>query len=242
MIITNMAIDRRTTVFVSLLLILIVGVHCYLVLPRESNPEIVIPIISVSTYYSGVAPADMESLITIPIERKLSGLADVKEIISTSSEGMSSIQIEFDTDMDIDTALQKVRDKVDLAKPDRPDDADDSMLQEINLSEFPIIFLSLTGEAQLPVLTQFAEDLEEELETVKGVLDVAVIGGAEREIQIIIDPDRASAYGVSMADLVTLALVENVNTPPAPWNWEKPSTLSGYPANSPAPRKSKTSS
>lgn len=211
--INDIAIDRRVTVYVLLLLIFLMGAYCYLVLPRESNPEIVIPIILVSTPYEGVTPSDMESLVTIPIERKLTGLSGVKQIESTSAEGISVISIEFEADEDIDSALQKVRDKVDQAKPDLPTDAEDPQIQEINISDFPIMYLSLTGEVGLALMTKIAEDLEDELESIRGILDVKVIGGIEREIQIVVDPDRASEFGVSMADLVLLAQVENVNTP-----------------------------
>jgi len=211
--ITEISVDRSITIFVLLLLVLVAGLYSYSALPREKYPEIVIPIIIVSTPYEGVAPADMETLVTIPIERKLAGLSNVREMKSWSSEGMSTINIEFEPDEDVDTALQRVRDKVDQARPDLPDEADDSEITEVNFSEFPIMFLSLTGDVGLPILTEFAERLEEDIETLRGVLEVRVIGGVEREIQIIVDPDRASQYGISMIDLVQLAQVENVNTP-----------------------------
>ncbi len=211
--INDIAIDRRITVYVVLLLILVTGVYSYVVLPRESNPEVVIPIILVQTVYEGVTPSDMESLVTIPIERKLTGLAGVKKIESTSSQGLSVISIEFEAAEDIDVALQRVRDKVDQAKQDLPADAEDPQIQEINISEFPVMYLSLTGDVGLALMTKIAEDLEDELESIRGVLDVRVIGGIEREIQIVVDPVRATEFGISMADLVLLAQVENVNTP-----------------------------
>jgi len=213
MIVSDVAIARRITVYVLLLLIVIMGLYSYVVLPRESSPEVVIPLILVRTIYEGVAPSDIESLITIPIERKLTGISGVKEVESTSAEGLSIIQIEFEADEDIDSALQKVRDKVDQAQNDLPVDAEEPIIEEVNISDLPIMFLSLMGDVGLPLLTKFAEDLEDEIESIKGVLDVHVVGGTEREIQIIVDPDRATEYGVSMADLVTLARVENVNTP-----------------------------
>lgn len=213
MILSDIAIDRRTSVYVLLVLITVFGLYSWNTLPRESNPEIVIPIILVTTTYEGVAPSDMESLITIPIERKLTGISGVKDIESTSAEGISFIQIEFDADENIDAALQKVRDKVDQAEADIPVEADDPQIEEINISDLPVMFLSLTGEVSPAILTEFAEDLEDEIESIKGILDARVVGGVEREIQIIVDPDRATEYGVSMADLVVLAQVENVNTP-----------------------------
>ena len=211
--ISDLSIDRSTTVFVLLALIILTGLWSYLALPRESEPDVEIPYIIVSTAYSGVAPSDIESLITIPIERKLTGISGVKEIESTSAEGISSIRIEFDPDIDIDDALQKVRDKVDMAESDLPDEADDPVVREIDISELPIMFLSLTGDIGLAALTKIAEDLEDAIETIKGVLEVEIVGDVEREIQIEVDPERVAEYEVSLADLVTLMRVENVNTP-----------------------------
>jgi multidrug efflux pump subunit AcrB len=210
---TDFAVDRSTTTFVALLLITVAGLGAYFRMPRENYPEIIIPRVIITTNYEGVAPTDIESLVTLPLEKELAGLDDLRDMSSFSAEGVSSIDLEFEPTIDIDTALQKVRDKVDQAKPDLPTDADDPVISEINFSEFPIMYLSLTGTVGLPVLTQLAEELEDEIEAIKGVLEVKVVGGVEREIQIVVDPVRAAEYGVSMADLVQLAQVENVNTP-----------------------------
>ncbi|MDQ1257839.1 MAG: multidrug efflux pump, partial [Candidatus Hydrogenedentes bacterium] len=137
----------------------------------------------------------------------------VKQIKSTSVEGASSIQIEFEADIDIDEAIPKVRDKVDLAVGDLPEDADDPLIQEINISELPIMFVSLTGDIGLAALSTIAEDLEDAIEAIRGVLDVDVVGDVEREIVIEVDPERVKEFGLAPADLVTLMRVENVNTP-----------------------------
>jgi len=213
MIISNVAIKRSTTVLVLLVLILIAGVFSYVRLPRESNPEVVIPYITVNVPYEGVAPEDIESLITIPIERRLAGLSGVKEMKSTSVEGLSFIFLEFEPDIDIDDALQKVRDKVDLAEPDIPEEADDPVIKEINTAEFPIMIMSLSGKLPLSMLDQIAEDIEDRIETIEGVLDVEVIGGVEREIQIEVDPERVAQYGISFGNLISVVAQENVNTP-----------------------------
>lgn len=116
MLISNAAIRQRSTVFALMLIILMVGTYSYITLPRESNPDITIPIVLVQTTYEGVASSDIESLITNPIERKLRGLKNVEEISSVSAEGSSMISVEFVPDVNIDDAMQWVRDKVDQAK------------------------------------------------------------------------------------------------------------------------------
>ena len=211
--ISDLAIDNRTTVYVLLLVIAICGLYAYMALPRESSPEVIIPFVIVSIPYEGVAPSDIETLITIPIERELTGISGVKEIESISMEGVSTTRIEFEADIDIDDALQKVRDKVDQAAGDLPQDADEPIIQEINIGEFPIMFVNITGDIGLPALSEMADDLEDELEAIRGVLDVEIVGDVEREIQIEVDPDRVAEYGIPLAGLVLLTQVENVNTP-----------------------------
>lgn len=214
MLISNIAIDRRSTVFALMLIILIVGTYSYIVLPRESTPDITIPIILVITPYEGVSSSDIESLITHPIERKLKGLKDVEEIRSVSAEGSSMITIEFTPEVDIDNALQWVRDKVDQAKGDLPNDLEnDPSILEINLSEFPILMVAVSGPVDENVLKKVGEELEDRIEQVPGVLDVVITGGREREIRVEFDPDRLFAYRISLSEVIRAIKQENVNIP-----------------------------
>ncbi len=212
--ISDFAIDHRITVYVLILVMVAVGLESYWMLPREANPDITIPYVFVTTPYEGVAPSDIENLITIPLERKLKSLSDVEEMSSTSAEGISMISVEFTPDIDIDTALQKVRDKVDEAKPDLPDDLeDDPMVKEINFSEFPIMTIVMSGPAGLLRLKDIADDLEDEIESISGVLDAQIIGGLEREIRVEYDPERLAALGVSVTDVMATVRANNVTTP-----------------------------
>ena len=211
---TDLSIRHGTTVFVLIILFVVMGLYAYTVLPREAAPDIQIPYVTVTTNYEGVAPSDIESLITRPIERKIKGLSSVKEMHSTSAEGMSVIVIEFDIDEDIDQALQRVKDKVDLAKNDLPSDLeDDPAVEEINITEFPIMFVTISGDVGLVKLKAIADDLEEKIETVEGVLDAAVVGGLEREIHVEVDLDRLVAYGLSANVVATSLMANNQNTP-----------------------------
>ena len=214
MLISNVAIDRRSTVFALMLIILIVGIYSYIVLPRESTPDITIPIVLVVTPYEGVTSADIESLITHPIERKLKGLKDVEEIRSVSAEGSSMITIEFIPDVDIDNALQWVRDKVDQAKGDLPNDLEnDPSILEINIAEFPVLMVAISGPVDETVLKMVGEELEDRIEQISGVLDVVITGGREREIRVEFDPDRLYAYRISLAEVIRAIKQENVNIP-----------------------------
>ncbi|MDT8440502.1 MAG: efflux RND transporter permease subunit [Desulfuromonadales bacterium] len=214
MLIANVAIQRRSSVFALMLIIVVVGIHSYLTLPRESTPDITIPYVLVVTPYEGVASADIESLITNPIERKLRGLKNVEEIRSVSAEDSSMITIEFIPDVNIDDAIQWVRDKVDQAKRDLPDDLEnDPQILEVNLAEFPVMMVAISGDLPETVLKGVAEELEEHIEELPGVLDVVLTGGREREVRVEIDPDRMAALQLSFSEIVTAVARENVNIP-----------------------------
>ena len=214
MLISDVAIRQRSTVFALMFIAIVIGVYSYLTLPRESNPDITIPYVLVVTTYEGVASSDIESLVTLPIERKLKGLKNVKEIRSVSAEGSSMITVEFNPDVDIDDALQWVRDKVDQAKGDLPNDLEnDPSILEINLSEFPILMVAVSGEVSETVLKGVAEELEERIEEIPGVLDVVLTGGRERQVRVEFDPDRLAAYRLSFAEILAAIQRENVNIP-----------------------------
>ncbi len=211
MYIPDISIKKRTTVFVLLIMIVVFGVYNYVTLPRELAPDIPVPYIIVTTTYTGVSPADMENNVTVPLEKKLKGLRDVEEITSVSAEGISTISIEFLPEVDIDDALQKVRDKVDQARPDLPDDIDDPVITEVSFSDFPIMIVNVAGDTGLIRLKAIADDLEEKIESIPGVLDAAVIGGLEREIRLEPDPDRLAAYEIPFAELIQLIESENAD-------------------------------
>jgi multidrug efflux pump len=212
MIVSNTAVRKRTSVVVLALVIIVFGLIAYYSLPRESSPDITIPYIFVMTRYPGVAPEDIEQSITIPIENKLQGLEAVKRITSSSTEGMSSIVIEFVAGTDIDEVLFKTKDKVDLAKPDLPPDLeDDPEVIEINISELPILVLSLSGTCDLCRLKDIAEELQDQIESIPGVLEAEVTGGLEREIRIEPYPDKLAYYGLSILSLQSVIEDENQN-------------------------------
>ncbi len=214
MSISEFSIRHHITILVLIFIIIVAGVYSYKTLPRESFPDITIPNIIVTTIYEGVAPSDIENLITRPIEKKVVSISEVKEIRSYSSEGSSTIVIEFNSGIDIDTALQKVRDKVDEAKSELPSDLEeDPMVDEINFAEFPIMTAIVHGPISLVQLKEIADDLSDEFETIPGVLEGKVTGGLEREIRVVYDPERLSAYNLSVMDLMSAVRQNNLNTP-----------------------------
>ena len=213
MLLSDAALKNRITVLVMVAFIILAGAYSYLSLPRESAPEVKTPFIHVETSYQGVSPEDIESQITNEIENELMGLKGVKEISSTSDEGLSSIMIEFYPDVDIEDALRWVKDKVDIAKAELPIDEQrkEPTVSEINIAEFPIIMINISGQVSPVVLKGIAEKLEDQIKAVPGVLAVDVLGALEREIRIEMDPDRVAAYGLTAEEIISLVPTENVN-------------------------------
>jgi len=211
MLITDTSIRNRTTVAVLGLIILLMGGYSYISLPREAFPDIPIPYILISTSYEGVSPEDIETTVTMKIEKELNGIRGVKEIRSSSAEGLSMINVEFTPDVPTDVALQRVRDRVDMAKGELPTDAKEPVINEINLAEFPIMLISISGDVSPMQLKEIADTLQDALEAVPGVLKVEVLGALEPEIRLEFDPDRLATYNLMIPEILALIPSENVN-------------------------------
>lgn len=211
--ITDTAIAYRTSIIVLTLLIVVGGAVAYVTLPKESSPSIEIPYIVVTTIYPGASPGDIENLITQPIEREVKGINGIDNVKSTSTEGVSSIIVEFTPDVSMDDANQKVRDKVDLAKADLPQDAEEPIVSEIDLSDFPIMSVNLAGDYPLSRLKEVAEDLQDELEAIPSVLQVDLVGGLEREVQVNVDLAKVQGYNLTFDDVTQAIQRENTNIP-----------------------------
>ena len=213
MIVSDTAVKKRVSVMVLAAIIVIAGTYSYISLPRENSPDITIPHVFVQTNYRGVSAEDIETGITIKIEKKLKGLDRVKNIKSVSSEGVSQIDVEFIPGTDIDVVLPKVKDKVDEAKPDLPSDLEDEpSVYEVNFSELPIVTFSLSGTCGPRCLKKIADDLKDDIEAIPGVLEAVVTGGREREIRIEVDADKLAYYHIPITNLQQAVSSENQNT------------------------------
>ncbi|MDQ3002617.1 MAG: efflux RND transporter permease subunit [Fibrobacterota bacterium] len=210
---TKFAVKNPVTVLVLAVILLLAGAMSYKSMPLESFPEIKIPLIFVNVVYPGASPEDIERLITDKIEDKLEGLDGLKKVSSQSMESVSSIQIEFNADVDVETALRRVKDKVDEAKPEIPVDAEEPMVRELNFSNIPIFVISLSGEYENERLDQVVEQLKERVKTIPGVLDAQITGKQEKEVAIDADPARLRQYGVSLDDLMKTVQGQHRNIP-----------------------------
>ncbi len=206
-------VQHASVVLLLVLSVTVFGMVSYIGLPREAAPDVKIPVVLVSTPYIGVSPSDIESLVTIPIENELAGVKDLKKMSSTSAEGVSVVSLEFEPDIEIEDALQRVRDRVNRAKPSLPDDAKEPQVQEISFSDVPILLVTIAGDADQETLKRYAEDVQDVVKRVPGVLDAEISGGLEREFRVEIDPRRLEPYKMSLSDVVNALQNENVNIP-----------------------------
>jgi len=210
---TALALRNRISVIVLVAIVVTMGLISYRSVPKEAAPEVQIPLIAVNTVYPGVSPGDMETLVTRVIEEELNTIADVKTLSSTSVEGYSSITAEFMAGGDMNEALQKVREKVDLARPQLPADANDPVIMEFVTSDFPIMQVNISGEYSLVQLKEVATDLQEELERNPAILEVRQSGGLEREVKVDVDLPKLHFYNLGFNDVVTAIASENLTVP-----------------------------
>ena len=211
MILTRYAIKFRTAVFVFMSVLVGTGVVAYRTLPREGSPDITIPQIFITAPYRGTAPEELENLVVIPIEKKLSELGNVKNITSIASDSLAVFVVEYLDGVDIDTAIQQVKNKIDLATPDLPKDLDEPSVEGFNFStDIPIMRFSFSGESDIDRLKSVAETVQDKIEALPGVREARIVGTREREIRIEFNLARLIAYRLPLNQVVALIAKENV--------------------------------
>ena len=204
------ALLRTRTMLVLLVFILIAGVVTYITIPKESSPDITIPIIYVSVGHQGISPTDAERLLVRPIEQELRSIEGVKEMTSTAAEGHASVMLEFSVGVDLNKAMADVREAVDLAKPKLPSDSDEPTVNEVTLaSEEPALSVVLYGTVPERTIVQIARQLSDKLEGFRQVLEVDIAGDREDIIEIIVDPLLMESYGLDQSDIYNLIALNN---------------------------------
>jgi multidrug efflux pump len=203
------AIRRSRTVLAALVLILLAGTIAFIEIPKESEPDINLPIIYVSINHDGISPEDAERLLIRPMEVELRAIEGLKEMRARGFEGGAYLVLEFDAGFDADKALLDVREEVDQAKAELPEETDEPTVSEVNFSLFPVVAVALAGDLPERTLLRLARDLRDEIRSVTSVLDVEIAGEREEQVEILIDPFVLESYGFTAEE--TLALVRNNN-------------------------------
>ena len=188
------AISHSRTVIGSLVLILLAGAIAFNDIPKEADPDVNIPIIYVSMHHEGISPEDAERLLIHPMEQELRSIEGVKEMRSKSYQGGANVTLEFDAGFNADEALTDVREKVDLAKPELPKETDEPEVHEVNISLFPILVVTFSGNVPERSLLRIARDLRDEIEGLQQVLKAEIAGDREELVEVVIDPIAIESY------------------------------------------------
>jgi len=209
---TSFALKNKNTVYLLTAILLIFGIYSYTSLPKELFPEVYYPTIMVHSPYPGNPPLDMENLVTRPLEKEIDRVKGLKKITSTSSQDISAIFVEFNPGIEIKSALREVKDAVDKAKGELPDDMPtEPIVSDIDFSEFPVINVNIYGDYSVNELKQFAEFIEDELEEVDEISKVEIKGVTEREIKVNVDLHQMEAKKISFNDVEAAIANENVS-------------------------------
>jgi multidrug efflux pump subunit AcrB len=211
---TTWSIKNRTSIYLMMVFISLIGVTQFITLPKEQFPDLVIPKIYIQTIYVGNSPKDMENLVTQPIEKQLKSISGIKidKITSTSVQDYSAIIIDFDASEKVDVALQKVKDAVDKAKPDLPTDlTEEPTVMDINLSDLPIMAINMSGDYDAMRLKELADEMQDRLEELPQINRVDIVGAVEREFQINVDNYRMQSANITFDDIANAVARENLD-------------------------------
>ena len=203
------ALDRSRTTLLLLGALLLAGAAAWQVIPKEANPDVTIPIIYVSLSLEGVSPEDGERLLVRPMEQELRSIEGVRKMTSQASEGHAAVTLEFDAGFDPDQALSDVREQVDIARAELPQEADEPRVMEVNVGLFPVLTVGLSGQLEERQRLAVARQLKEEIEGIGEVLEVDIGGDREELLEIVVDPLVLDSYGVDFERLFNLVSSNN---------------------------------
>lgn len=196
------SMDKKRAVLVTLAFLFIGGFSAWKEIPKESNPDISIPIIYVSMNLEGISPEDAERLLIRPMEEQLATIDGVKEMRATGYQGGGNVILEFNAGFDSDQAVDDVRNAVDKAKPDLPEDAKEPVVSEVNFSLFPVVVVTLSGNVPERTLVRLAKELQDRIEDISAVLEARLAGSRDEQVEIVINPVKIASYGLSGNDIL----------------------------------------
>lgn len=195
-------LKRPRTVLTMMLVMVLAGTYTYLTIPKEADPDIDVPVFYVSIVHQGISPEDAERLLIKPMETRLRGLNGLKEITAIANQGHAGIIVEFNIDVDHAEASADIREKVDQAQSELPTDAEEPLVNELNLSLFPVMVVTLSGDVPERTLYQSARRLKDQIESIPSVLEAHLAGHREELLEVILDPARLESYNLAHAELI----------------------------------------
>ncbi|MEK7486802.1 MAG: efflux RND transporter permease subunit [Planctomycetota bacterium] len=207
------AMDQPKIVLLGTACILLTGILCLYRIPVELTPKINIPVFFVVIPYPGAAPEDVETQITKDLEKKLNALKSLDYLHSISAEGYCSVIVHFQDNTNLQEAKRDLRELVDEAKVDFPEEAEEAIIKDIDFSNIPLLFVTIHGQESAEVLKELAERFRDELTAVPGVSEIDLFGGLEREIHIDVDFNALKEYQLSLGQVEQALRAQNINIP-----------------------------
>jgi len=198
----NSLLSSTKLILTFLLFCVFFGLYKYISLPKESDPDISLPVIYISLKHKGISSSDSERLLIKPLEKELKNIEGIKKLSSNSFLDGGNIILEFDAGFDSDKALSDTRVKIDLIKNKLPEDTEEPVVTEVNLSRFPVLAIAISGKVEDRILNKFSKIIKERIENISEVLDVTVLGENERQIEIIVDPTVVENYGLTDKEIL----------------------------------------
>lgn len=193
--------------------LIVAGTYAVLVIPKESSPEVIVPIGIISTVYPGASASDVERLVTNKIEDAVGNVENLDTITSNSGDSMSMVTVQFIASANVDKSIQDLKDAVDRAKPDLPEEANDPVVSRVNFSDQPVFIASVSADLPPTEFTQLSQEVEDELEGVEGVSRVDVSGVRAREVQVVVNPEALIAYNLTLREISSAIAQANVALP-----------------------------
>ena len=206
-------LNKKKLILTFLFFFILFGLSKYINLPKESDPDISIPIIYVSLAHKGISPDDSERLLIKPLEKELKNIEGIKKVSSNSFNGGGNIILEFDAGFNSDKALSDTRVKIDLIKNKLPEAAEEPIASEVNLSRFPVLAIAISGNVNERVINKYAKELKDQIESISEVLEVQTLGDREREIQILVNPKMVKNYGLTNKEVLASISESNLMIP-----------------------------
>ncbi|MDB5269542.1 MAG: copper transporter [Hymenobacter sp.] len=208
---TSWSINNKTSIYIITVLLCVAGIFAYIKLGKEKFPDIVIPRIIVATVYPGTSPTDIENLVTRHLEKEIKGINGVKHINSTSNQDYCIVDVEFNSNVKVPEAKQLIKDAVDKARTELPNDLPaDPTVKEINISEQPIMFVNLAGNLPAAQLKKFADDFQDKIEALPEITRVDIVGALDQQVNVDVDLNKLRASRLSFSDISRAISGENL--------------------------------
>jgi HAE1 family hydrophobic/amphiphilic exporter-1 len=206
-------LKNKSFTWMAMVALTVVGLYTVLVIPKESAPEVIIPIGVVSTVLRGGSSEDVEKLVTNKLEQEIINVENIDKVTSSSNEGVSVITAQFIASADVEKSIQNLKDAVDKAKVGLPADVDDPQVLKINFADQPVLIFSVSSDLPQKEITRMSEDLEREIKKVKGVSEVDLSGVRDRQVQVVISKEKLVQYGVSINQVIGAIQNSNASAP-----------------------------